>query len=278
MTDIDDLTTSRLECYVHRVSAGCGVMTISSQRCYSIVFIQDSCMLKAGGQSLLLEDRSIVFLIPEQVVEVRHPRFSAVCLDFDENFVTLAAQNQYDAFRSTLFEPGGLPVVVKVGDQWNDFVQLSNYIDQECQGHRQSRTQVLAAYLKIIFIRAARLSVPLVKDVDLKTTNVPLLAQQLSQAIDKNYCHKHAPGQYADILNVTLRSLSRVSKRYWQKPLSVLINDRIMAHAKRELFLTTKPIKAIAWELGFKDEHYFSRFFKNNACISPRSFRDLAGQ
>ena len=38
---------------------------------------------------------------------------------------------------------------------------------------------------------------------------------------------------------------------------------RLITEAKRELYLTAKPVKQIAFELGYKDEFYFSRFFKN---------------
>jgi len=47
--------------------------------------------------------------------------------------------------------------------------------------------------------------------------------------------------------------------------------------AKRELYLTSKSIKAIAYELGFNDEFYFSRFFKSNAAVSPQLYRETVG-
>lgn len=50
-----------------------------------------------------------------------------------------------------------------------------------------------------------------------------------------------------------------------------------MIEAKRELYLTNKPVKEIAMELGYEDEHYFSRFFKVNADISPQLYRDKVG-
>jgi AraC family transcriptional activator of pobA len=41
--------------------------------------------------------------------------------------------------------------------------------------------------------------------------------------------------------------------------------------------LTNKAVKEIAYELGYEDEHYFSRFFKNNAAVSPQMYRDTVG-
>lgn len=56
-----------------------------------------------------------------------------------------------------------------------------------------------------------------------------------------------------------------------------LSESEIMFIAKRELYLTSKPVKEIAYELGFEDEFYFSRFFKKNAEISPQYYRDMVG-
>jgi len=38
-----------------------------------------------------------------------------------------------------------------------------------------------------------------------------------------------------------------------------------------------EQVKEIAFELGYDDEHYFSRFFKNNAEVSPQMYRDTVG-
>ena len=47
--------------------------------------------------------------------------------------------------------------------------------------------------------------------------------------------------------------------------------------AKRELYLTGKTVKEIAWELGYEDEYYFSRFCKVNADVSPQLYRETVG-
>ena len=56
-----------------------------------------------------------------------------------------------------------------------------------------------------------------------------------------------------------------------------MISERIIIEAKRELYLTSKPVKEIAYHLGYTDEYYFSRFFKANAGVSPQIYRDTVG-
>ena len=50
------------------------------------------------------------------------------------------------------------------------------------------------------------------------------------------------------------------SKTYNKTPLQ-FIQERLILEAKRALHYTNKPIKEIAYDLGFKDLQGFSRFF-----------------
>nr|GFC51355.1 hypothetical protein [Tanacetum cinerariifolium] len=105
----------------------------------------------------------------------------------------------------------------------------------------------------------------------------PWLLQQLQDAINTHYRHLHTAGEYADLLRVPARSLTRLVKSHYQKTLSQLITERIIMEAKRELYLTSQSVKAIAFALGFGDEYYFSRFFKKNTAVSPQFFRESVG-
>lgn len=57
-----------------------------------------------------------------------------------------------------------------------------------------------------------------------------------------------------------------------KSPLRIL-HERRMIECKRELTYSSQPIGQIAYELGFTDEAYFSRFFTRHAGMSPSAFR-----
>ena len=103
------------------------------------------------------------------------------------------------------------------------------------------------------------------------------MLQKLKDAIELHYRKKHAPSEYAELLHITPKALAKITKQHFNKTLTDLITERIIIEAKRELYLTNKPIKEIASELGYEDEHYFSRFFKNNAEVSPQLYRETVG-
>jgi AraC-like DNA-binding protein len=47
----------------------------------------------------------------------------------------------------------------------------------------------------------------------------------------------------------------------------------MLYQARKELTLTQKSVKEIAFELGYKDQFYFSRFFKRLTGVSPEAYR-----
>jgi YesN/AraC family two-component response regulator len=105
----------------------------------------------------------------------------------------------------------------------------------------------------------------------------PFILQNLKDAIETHFRTKHSASNYADLLNISAKALAKITKTHFNKTLSEMISERIVIEAKRELYLSNKAVKEIANELGYEDEHYFSRFFKTNAEVSLQVYRDTVG-
>jgi|GEM_PF-3198648 len=84
---------------------------------------------------------------------------------------------------------------------------------------------------------------------------------------------EHQVGFYARRLNITPDHLSRMVKKHTGKTAKGHIREILMEEAKA-LLQDTAPIKEIAQMLGFKTLYSFSRFFKRNASLSPRAYRE----
>jgi len=102
-----------------------------------------------------------------------------------------------------------------------------------------------------------------------ENTKEPFILQKLKDAIEEHYKSKHSASEYADLLYISPKALAKITKTHFNKTLSSLINERIIIEAKRELYLTDKTVKEIAYELGYEDEYYFSRFFKQMPMFLP---------
>ncbi|HEY1038239.1 MAG TPA: helix-turn-helix domain-containing protein [Bacteroidia bacterium] len=159
------------------------------------------------------------------------------------------------------------------------FQMLCEQIKIEMQNTDLAQYELLVSYLKIFLITAARLKTqqqPEAAEV-LKDQKEPFILQKLKDAIEENFKSKHSPADYAELLYITPKALAKITKTHFNKTLSSLINERIIIEAKRELYLTDKTVKEIAYELGYDDEYYFSRFFKVNADVSPQLYRETVG-
>ncbi len=98
--------------------------------------------------------------------------------------------------------------------------------------------------------------------------------QQLCDLIEKYY-RQHKPCQfYADELCTTPIGLNRACKAVSDKSVGDLIQDRLALEAQRMLIYSSAPISLIAYELGFSDPAYFSRFFKRRVGAAPSTFRE----
>ncbi|GAB0154298.1 helix-turn-helix domain-containing protein [Marinobacterium sp. BA1] len=98
--------------------------------------------------------------------------------------------------------------------------------------------------------------------------------QQLCELIEKHY-REHQPCQfYAEALCTTTIGLNRACKAVAGKSAGDLIQDRLALEAQRMLIYSSAPVSLIAYELGFSDPAYFSRFFKRRIGTTPSVFRE----
>jgi len=79
---------------------------------------------------------------------------------------------------------------------------------------------------------------------------------------------------YASLLSVSPLYLNEIVKHITGFPASYWINQEIVLEAKRMLYYTTLDVKQIAYELGYEDHAYFSRFFKKNTTMTALEFRN----
>ncbi len=91
--------------------------------------------------------------------------------------------------------------------------------------------------------------------------------------IDSNLSVALSLEALAAVMNITPTYLSASFTRDTGRSIKRVIIERIVRRASRELTRADKKVRDVAHELGFKDEHYFSKFFKRETGVSPREFR-----
>ena len=114
-------------------------------------------------------------------------------------------------------------------------------------------------------------------DEAVEAGKIPSTLENLKNAIETHFKTLRTPADYGKLLHISAKALNKASKFHFNKTLTSLIAERLIIEAKRELYLTSRPVRQIAFELGYEDEFYFSRFFKKNVGVSPQLFRDTVG-
>ncbi len=196
-----------------------------------------------------------------------HPDF--FCIHYHEKEVACNG-----VLFNAIYDPPLLPL------QASEVYNLSLIIGQmqvEMQKPELAQYELLVSLLKIFLIHASRFKAAGQPAKQVLLPAQPFILQQLKDAIEEHYKTKHSAGAYSSLLNISPKALAKITKSHFNKTLTHLISERIVIEAKRELYLTSKTVKEIAYQLGFDDEYYFSRFFRNNADVSPQLFRETVG-
>ncbi|WP_163411558.1 helix-turn-helix domain-containing protein [Flavobacterium ajazii] len=76
--------------------------------------------------------------------------------------------------------------------------------------------------------------------------------------------------EYAVQLNITEQKLNELTKKNTGETTQQLINDLIILEAKRLFNYENLNVKQVAYQLGFDDNHYFSRFFKKQTATRAK--------
>jgi YesN/AraC family two-component response regulator len=203
-----------------------------------------------------------------------------LALHFHPDFFCIHKHHQEVACNGVLFNNIYSPPFVTLDEQaMNNLEVILDQIKLEMQNAALAQYEVLVSYLKIILITASRLKTRQQDEYNksIRGEKEPFILQNLKNFIEQHYKTKHSASEYADLLFISPKSLGKIIKTHFNKTLTDLISERIIIEAKRELYLTNKTIKEIAYELGYEDEYYFSRFFKNNVEVSPQLYRDTVG-
>ncbi|MDM1502917.1 AraC family transcriptional regulator [Myroides marinus] len=109
---------------------------------------------------------------------------------------------------------------------------------------------------------------------DLGTQSQPAVITSNFKRLITHQTHLNLPSYFANELSITTAHLNDCVKKTTGQTVSYWLKKSILDEAKRLLYYTNKPVKEIAFNLGFEDHTYFSRMFKKLTYQTPLQFRD----
>lgn len=246
-----------------------------------------SMILVFGGKGAVLRDRTdytfespclLSFAIYQPFIVMPEHDLEGVLINFHPGFFCLFKHRDEVSCNGVLFNNLYDTPMVRLNP--GEMQSLSVLVDQlktEFQDRQRPDEDVLLSYLKIFLITASRAKIGQRQNEDTSPSKMPSAAEKLKNAIETHFKTLHTPADYSDLLHLSTKTLNKASKDHFNKTLTDLIAERLIIEAKQELYLTSKSVKEIAFELGYEDEFYFSRYFKKKAGVSPQIFRSTVG-
>lgn len=153
------------------------------------------------------------------------------------------------------------------------FTLLLSVFKDELEDQDDIQGTMLRTLLVRLIIKVTRLARKQYLNPSMLEDNKMDIVRQFNLLVENNYKKEHQVQFYAQELNKSPKTLSNLFSLYNHKSPLQVIQDRIIQEAKRLFYYTDKSAKEIAADLGFDDAAHFSRFFKNQAGISPTEFK-----
>ncbi|MGH8169229.1 MAG: helix-turn-helix domain-containing protein [Steroidobacteraceae bacterium] len=99
------------------------------------------------------------------------------------------------------------------------------------------------------------------------------LVARFREQVERRFRQHAALNEYAALLQASESRLRRACLAVTGQSPVDLLHLRLLLEAERQLRYTSMSVTQVAYQLGFEDPAYFSRFFTRRMGMSPRAFR-----
>ncbi|CUB06337.1 helix-turn-helix domain-containing protein [Marinomonas fungiae] len=168
------------------------------------------------------------------------------------------------------------PDCINLNGEQEDFQhlwQLLNLLEYEFHHINSHKNELIEHLLKSILVYIERHHA----SVSAQPQSHDDLTLQRLKGLVNNHLREHWKlCDYASALNVSDKKLNRLTQQAYGKTVIQLVHEHLLLEAKRHLIYTQKSVEEIAYDLGFKDPGYFSRFFKRCEEMTPGQYRQAS--
>jgi len=244
---------------------------------YNILIMNKSVSFTIDLLKDTTSDLTIVFLSPYQHFKMLNTQSTVAMIKFHGDFYCIEYHKREVACNGVLFNNiYEQPSLAVSNEIYEELITLFKKLSQINLQKTNYDLPIIKTYLRLLLAICSKEKLINIKNKD-KSTNYYMEGLHFQDILENNFLNSKNVKFYAEKYGVAVDSFSKkIKKQYGRSPLQ-LINERIILESKRMLHLSTDPIKTIAWKLNFRDEYYFSRFFKKHVGVSPKIFREKVG-
>jgi len=222
-----------------------------------------------------IKENTVFFITKNQIHYFEeNQEYKGIIIHLNENFLR---QSDVDIFlKYNVFNNQGTPCycitdeVVTLVNSYIDLIQ-KELMNRKQFGHQEVIRYLLRSIL-IIFERTHRDGE---SELLVHTDNYKLQYLYFRELIEEHYAKGYTVKKYAELLNVSSKTLVTITNTMVLKSPSLLISERIILEAKRLLSFTVFQVNEIAYRLGFEDASYFVKYFRRHTKTSPGDYRKI---
>jgi AraC-like DNA-binding protein len=221
------------------------------------------------------EKGTVIFLPPRRVSQWKkiHKKIDGYFLIFENEFIENFFQDNLFIYRFNYFHKTGTPSFIKLKQkQFDKVIRILEEIRHEIMMLQSDSHHLLRSLFYYVLITLNReYSETYTIKMHLFQNN---LALRFKKLIEANYKTLKTVEEYSRVLGISRIHLNNTTKTVLGKSASQMIKDRILVEVKRHLLFSDKTLAEIAYELNFSEPSNFLRFFKKQAGITARKFKD----
>jgi AraC family transcriptional regulator, transcriptional activator of pobA len=194
---------------------------------------------------------------------------------FNEDFIQYNRKNHVPLKEYKLFNnPDFKSLITVVPDKREKLRNITRLISEELQNRDDYSQDIVLSLLHLFLLESRRIFDQQYQSPKEEPDSTPdTVIIKFKQLIEENYMTQKNVTPYAEMLNMNPSCLNELAKRTTGITAGELIRNRVIDETKKLLYSSSMSGKEIAFELGFDDPAYFSRFFRKYTGLTLKEFR-----
>ena len=199
--------------------------------------------------------------------------------NYPQGFIILFTDEYYAELQTKIRLPSIMPN--NLTSQYNPVINVKNQLKSSCevllneisveQNSADSDELLLQLIFSTLFIKLMK-EIPQSQPKTLSDMRSKKFYDFIQLIENRNITSREA-NDYANLLNMTYKSLNQVCKLASNKTAKQLIDLETILEAKRKLTVENIQVQALAYELGFDEVTNFVKYFKRHTTLTPSQFK-----
>lgn len=238
-----------------------------------ILFIPKKAIIQVDFKEFKMDKDALLFINPKVVLKPCET-VQGHLIHFNRDFYCIQIHDQEVACDGILYNNVfEIPFIALDNSQSQEIQKIIHDIQTEMENDDSSTEEMLRTLLKFLILKSIRIWKMQHHLADTRQEADVQFLRKFSQLVEQHYKTHHGVADYAELLFVTPKNLSKKIGLISKSSPNQIIKDRIILESKRLLAYTTMTVKEIAYSLNYDDDAYFNRFFTKHTGLSPISFR-----